>query len=168
MRWRAPPRWPRPSARCRSLPNQRLYRDFLSAGATLVEDRARGEAALRRVIDAANANRTATYARLVRASLFDVLVESAAQSGNAAAVLGLLTERLGAPRLDRCVLGIASWNHLVVAALDGEGRPDPETRDVPEGMVMGPGDLIPRSRCARRSPRPSRSPMQAPTRCFEH
>jgi hypothetical protein len=116
----------------------RLYLDFLSAGANLVEDRPRGEAALRLVIEAASTYPIATYAPLVRASSLDLLVESNGQSGNATAVLGLLTERLGAPRLDRCVLGIASWNHLVVATLDGEGRLDLETRDVPEGMVMIP------------------------------
>lgn len=118
--------------------NQRLYLDFLGAAATLVEDRARGEAALRRVIATANADPAATYAPLMRASSFDVLVESAAQAGDAAAVVRLLAERLGTPRPDRCALGIASWNRLVVATLDREGRPALERRDIPEGMVMIP------------------------------
>lgn len=118
--------------------NQRLYLDFLGAGATLVEDRARGEAALRRVIAAANADPAATYAPLMRASSFDVLVESAAQSGDGIAVVRLLADRLGTPRPDRCALGIASWNQMVVATLDSEGRPELERRDIPEGKVMIP------------------------------
>jgi hypothetical protein len=118
--------------------NQRLYLDFLTAGATLVEDRARGEAALRRVIATANADPAATYAPLMRASSFDVLVESAARSGEPAVVVGLLAERLGTPRPQRCALAIASWNELVVATLDREGRPALERRAIPEGMVMIP------------------------------
>src|SRR5262249_7958758 len=97
-----------------------------------------GEAALRRVIAAANADPAAIYAPLMRASSFDVLVESAAQSGDGAAVVRLLAERLGTPRPDRCALGISSWNQLVVATLDSAGRPDLEHRDIPGGRVMTP------------------------------
>ncbi len=118
--------------------NRKLYLDFLGAAATLVEDRPRGEAALRRVIEAANADPHGKYAPLMRGSAFDALVESIAGSGNAKAVLALLTERLGAPSVDRCLLGIASWDHLVVAVLDGGGNPALETREIPDGDVMIP------------------------------
>jgi len=118
--------------------NRRLYLDFLGAAATLVEDRPRGEAALRRVIAAANADPHGNYAALVRGGAFDALVESTAGSGNAKAVLALLTERLGTPSVDRCLLGIASWDRLVVAMLDAEGRPALETREIPGGVVTIP------------------------------
>ena len=123
--------------------NRRLYLDFLGAAATLVEDRPRGEAALRRVIAAANADPHGKYAPLMRGSAFDALVESIAGSGNAKAVLALLTERLGAPSVDRCLLGIASWDHLVVAVLDGGGSPALETREIPDGVVtIPPPDVV--------------------------
>jgi cellulose synthase operon protein C len=119
--------------------NQRLYLDYLGAAATLVEDRARGEAGLRRVIAAADARPDATYAQLMRASAFDALVESAAAAGSASTVLALLSERLGAPRFERCVLGVASWNRLVVAAFDADGRSVLDApRAIPEGAVMIP------------------------------
>jgi len=124
-------------------PHQRLYLDYLGAAATLVEDRARGEAELRRVITAADARPDATYAALVRASAFDALVESAAAAGSASIVLALLSERLGAPRFERCVLGVASWSHLVVAAFDAGGKSVLDApRDVPEGAVMIPAAKV--------------------------
>jgi hypothetical protein len=124
-------------------PNHRLYLDFLGAAATLVEDRQRGEAALRQVIAAANADPHRTHAPLMRASSFDVLVESAAGSGDAKAVLALLTERVAAPSYDRCVLGVASWNRLVIAMLDAGGKPALETREIPTGVVvLPPQDVI--------------------------
>jgi len=116
----------------------KLYVEFLAAGVALAEDRARGAAALRKVIDAATADRSATYASDVRGPAFDALVDSAAASGDAAAVIGLVTERLGAPRLERCALAVASWNRLVVAALDSAGRAQLDVREVPEGAVMIP------------------------------
>ncbi|HEX3475532.1 MAG TPA: CHAT domain-containing protein [Kofleriaceae bacterium] len=114
---------------------RRLYRAFLDAAATLVEDRPRGEAALRQVIAAASADPTVPYAPLVRTSAYDALIEV---SGDGKAVLDLLSERMAAPRFDRCALGIAQWNRLVVAALDGRGQPALEVREVPEGMMMIP------------------------------
>ncbi len=115
--------------------DRRLYRAFLEAAATLVEDRPRGEAALRQVIAAANADPTVPYAPLVRTSAYDALIEV---SGDGKAVLELLSERMAAPHFDRCALGIAQWNRLVVAALDSRGRPALEAREVPDGMVMIP------------------------------
>jgi hypothetical protein len=115
-----------------------LYLDFLKSGATLAEDRERGELALRAVIAAATANPHNAYASLARASAFDALAESTAGAGGAKAVLALLTERLGTDRFERCVLGVASSSRLVVALLDAEGAPALETREVPEGVVMLP------------------------------
>jgi hypothetical protein len=115
--------------------DRRLYRAFLEAAATLVEDRPRGEAALRQVIAAASADPTVPYAPLVRASAYDALIEV---SGDGKAVLDLLSERMAAPRFDRCALGIAQWNRLIVAALDGRGQPALEVREVPEGMMRIP------------------------------
>jgi hypothetical protein len=114
---------------------RRLYRAFLDAAATLVEDRPRGEAALRQVIAAASADPTVPYAPLVRASAYDALIEV---SGDARAVLDLLSERMAAPRFERCALGIAQWNRLVVAALDGRGQPALEVHEVHESMMMIP------------------------------
>ena len=123
--------------------NHRLYLDFLDAAATLVEDRPRGEAALRRVIAAADADPHGTYAPLMRLSAFDVLVESAAGSGSAKAVLALLTERLRTPSFDRCLLGIASWDHLIVAMLDADGNPALEMREIPDGVVtLPPSEVV--------------------------
>jgi hypothetical protein len=75
------------------------------------------------VIAASNAERPLPYASQMRASAYDALVESIAVSGDAQAVIGLISERVAASRFDRCALGIASWNRLVVAALDGRGQP---------------------------------------------
>jgi hypothetical protein len=126
--------------------DRQLYRDFLEAAATLVEDRPRGEAALRRVIAASHVDPPLPYASQVRASAYDALVESSAVSGDARAVLGLIAERVAAPRFDRCALGIASWNRLVVAALDGRGQPMLDTRAIPEGAVMiSPRDAVSRA-----------------------
>src|SRR5262249_51538292 len=119
-------------------PNRKLYLQYLGAAATLVEDRARGEQALRDVIATATANPTASYAPLVRASAFDALVESIAGSGDARAVLALLGERLRAPSFDRCGLGVAAWNRLIVAALDAGGNPVLETHEIPSGDVLLP------------------------------
>jgi hypothetical protein len=116
----------------------RVYLEFLRAAGTLVEDRPRGEAALRQTIAETTADPAQPFAAQVRAVAFDVLVESLAATSDARAVLALLTERLGAPSLQRCALGIASWNRLVVAVLDAAGRPALETRDVPEGVVIVP------------------------------
>lgn len=118
--------------------NQKLYLGLLRAMATVVEDRAPGEAALRQVIEAADADPSATNAAVVRATAFDVLVESTASSRDAAGLLGLLSRRLGAPRFDRCALGVASWNRLVVAAIGSDGRPLVDVRDIPDGAVMIP------------------------------
>jgi hypothetical protein len=119
-------------------PSRKLYLEYLGAAATLVDDRARGEQALRDAIAAATATPTASYAPLVRANAFDALVESVAASRDARAVLALLGERLTAPRFDRCVLGVASWNRLIVAALDAGGDPALEVREIPGGDVMLP------------------------------
>lgn len=118
--------------------HQALYLGFLSAAAMLVEDRASGEAALRKVIEAADADPGATNAQEARAGAFEALVDSTARSRDASALLGLLSRRLGAPVFDRCALGIASWNHLVVAVIDADGRPAVEVRDIPDGAVMIP------------------------------
>ena len=123
-------------------PNRKLYLEYLGAAATLVEDRARGEQALRDVIATATANPTASYAAWVRASAFDALVESVAASRDARAVLTLLEARLTAPRFDRCVIGVASWNRLVVAALDAGGNPVLETREIPGGDVLLPAAQV--------------------------
>ena len=124
-------------------PSRKLYVDFVGAAATVAEDRARGEAALRQVIAAADAHPGAAFAPLVRDSAFDVLTDAAAgagtgDAGRARAVLGLVAERLRAAAPDRCALGIASWSRLVVAALDAQGRPALDIRDIPEGEVMIP------------------------------
>jgi hypothetical protein len=118
--------------------SRKLYLEFLRAGAMLAEDPQRGEPALRDLITRATANPDQAFAPLVRASAFDVLTESVAVSGGARAVLALLTERLSAPTFERCVLGLASWNRLIVALLDGDGTPALETREIPEGVVMIP------------------------------
>ncbi|HET7505647.1 MAG TPA: CHAT domain-containing protein [Kofleriaceae bacterium] len=124
-------------------PRRRLYLEFLGAAATLVEDPGRGAAALRQVIATATADPSQTYAPLARASAFDALVDSAATTGDAGAVLALLAERLGAPSFPRCVLGVASWNRLVVAARDADGNAVLEAREIPDGLVMiPPGEVV--------------------------
>jgi cellulose synthase operon protein C len=114
------------------------YADFLDAAATLVEDRPRGEAALRQAITRADADPSQSYAAQIRGSAFDALVESAAESRDPDAVLALLAERLRAPRLDRCVLGVASWNRLVVAVLGADGKAVVDRRAIDAGVVMVP------------------------------
>lgn len=123
--------------------NRKLYLEYLGAAATLAEDRAHGEQALRDVIAAATADPTASHATLVRASAFDALVESVAAAHDARAVLALLRERLAAPAFDRCVLGVASWNRLTVAALDAGGDPVVEIRDIPAGdVILAPAQVV--------------------------
>ena len=117
---------------------QALYVEFLRAAATLAEDRPRGELALRQVIADSDADPARPFARQVRALAFDAIVESIARSDDAKAVLALLTERLRTPSFDRCVVGVAAWNRLVVAVLDADGRPALDTREIPEGVVMVP------------------------------
>jgi CHAT domain-containing protein len=121
--------------------NRRLYLDWLSAAASLVEDHPRGEAALRRVL-AASTDRQQPYAGKVRALAFDALVESAAKSNDATTVFELLTERLGTPRFERCMLGVASWSRLVVAVRDAGGRDALETLEIPAGAVMIPPSRV--------------------------
>jgi hypothetical protein len=118
--------------------NAQAYADFLDAAARLVEDRPRGEAALHHVIARVTADPSQSYAALMRGGAYDALVESAAASHDADAVLTLLGERLGAPRLDRCVLGVASWNRLVVAVRDADGAAVIDSRPIDAGIVMVP------------------------------
>ncbi|HEU4730183.1 MAG TPA: CHAT domain-containing protein [Kofleriaceae bacterium] len=119
-------------------PQRRLYLAMLGAGATVAEDRARGAAALRQVIDAATADPGQAYAPVARAAALDVLVDATAASGDASGVLALLAERLGTTSYPRCVLGVASWSRLVVAARDADGNAVLETREIPAGLVMIP------------------------------
>jgi hypothetical protein len=133
--------------------NQSVYVNALLAAAALADKRPEGAPALRQVIDTTSADPSLPYAEQSRALAFDALVESVAAAGDAKAVLALLTERLGAPGASRCVVGAASWNRLVVAALDAEGRPALELRDIPDGAVMIPStEVVPpalRARLAR-------------------
>jgi hypothetical protein len=122
--------------------NARGYVDFLDAAATLVEDRSRGEAALRQVLTRVTADSSQSFAGQVRAGAYDALVESAATSHDADAVLALLGERLEAPRLDRCVLGVASWNRLIVAVRGADGQAVVDSPAIGPGTVMVPPPAV--------------------------
>ena len=123
--------------------NQGVYLEVLRAAATLAEDRPAGEAGLRHVIATTTADPSLPYAADSRAIAFDALIESVAVARDASAVLELLAERVGAPRFTRCVVGAASWNRLVVAALDAGGLPSIEIREIGEGeLAIPPPEVV--------------------------
>ncbi|MGH9885212.1 MAG: CHAT domain-containing protein, partial [bacterium] len=130
--------------------NLSSYVHYLRAAATLMTDRARGEAALRGVIADANAAPGEPNAPYARASAYATLIERAAAAGDADGVLTLLAHRLGVATPGHCLVGVAQWNRAAVAVRGADGTAAVQLREVPEeSILLPPTELIPDALQAR-------------------
>ncbi|HEY0189472.1 MAG TPA: CHAT domain-containing protein, partial [Kofleriaceae bacterium] len=101
-----------------------------------------GHQALRAVIQATAEAPSRPNAPMVRGLAFDALVDAAATAARGDEVLALLAERLGAPDGAPCVLGVASWNRLIVAVRDARGEVALEARELPAGQIRLPAHAV--------------------------
>ncbi|HEY0987242.1 MAG TPA: CHAT domain-containing protein [Kofleriaceae bacterium] len=121
------------------------YIDFLDAAALALDDRTSGDAALRRVIAAADADPKRPLAPLARKTAYSMLIENAAGAHDADSVTTLLAQQLGVRVPERCLVAIAQWQRVTVVVRGSQGEVAIETREVPVGtLTLSPSSVVPR------------------------
>jgi len=131
-----------PLLRTGSRPSFALWIGYLAAIEQLLRDPGAGKVALRAIIQQATVEPSRPYAPMVRGFAFDVMIDTAAAAGHDDEVMSLIAERAHAPIDARCVLGVASWNNLIVAVRDASGRTSVERRVIPAGSLRIPTDQV--------------------------
>lgn len=128
-------------------PGQRVWADEVEGRFVLATDRARGEALLREVIakvDVIGSDEQA--ARKARADAYSSLILESGRRDEPGRALALMAEEIGGAEPERCAVGVAAGDRLLVVARDASGKlwrrdaPAPPL-PVPDTVQLVPDDL---------------------------